>query len=677
MKIKSTNKGTTPKKYRKLTKIIGIINLTTPNTRRKVKTFFVNITRILMALSAPSAKTPRKELVEAPKPEPTSIQLAKVGYAGLMLERWPFNDDPNNCSSPESAYLLHLEKKILEEIPEYLDFKTIKHAMDSEHRDRIELFFEEVKKARQKLSDQIEVMQKHHQATPKVCLDPRAEVALQMSPTKIVERHRKVIIATICCPEDEYPPLGNQAIASADNESVTPKKIMAFFQKALLGLGRSNEDRQNETYLRELKEYEARNAQRKYTKHWKTEDENQRRSLYERHKNYMTTLMIYLQMLDEESTKEEDLRDKTKKRQILPINNPHKQEIKKRIEELRTIMGYHAIVSLGKAVISGLPPKEKEKSLIRKTTPEASMLHPVKVLLRGIRNRLAMPTDQDPVNPVFIEGSHDLSEDSRLSEREVSHTQLPRFTGCDDTTFDQKIHSGIPGRTREEFKKRALNLVDKATSNEILAALRILNNHTELTNNEKRRLIEISPSTRPAPYNPLIKKVKKRKKAPAAPTLDKHTKEYDNRKVMNFIMRLFAIKATNMTKRDTLNTKIQDRTDNIETLKGMELNARKACLRATASRLIPFIVHDYPNLDFAMPLGNAPHELISATQKAYAEFKEDFPNEEFTEMDQKLMNSLESLQSTLEQNSPKQHLPEEYLIRERAWHTANPRPLAD
>lgn len=363
---------------------------------------------------------------EIEQESPERIQedrFLKLGYMAMWLERSPFNDDIENCSSPESAYLLWMEKGY-GEIPAYLEFGEIESSLMDQDKERIRNIWNLLTRQRVKFLSAVGTIKKHWKAGKKLKADKEAKEIVKNPPVKLRDefRHAISLVITYVPPE----------------------------QKGTSNIGT-----------------------------WQTIEKSLRKTVSDEHKKYLLLLRLYYEMLLEKDGNasvlppDHDLRQEIVERNAaaMGIDSKHRfhsaakaahnqQETGTRLRRTAKIpYVYHTMQVSNMAMLDVMP------FVMERITEE-------------IRESVHLVTLD------AICQTHDMPEDTTLSAEEAVGEFVKRIANTEDSTIDPVIVSGF-GRSRSEVKKQMLNLMDERVEEELLQILRIVSNNTRLTPEEQ------------------------------------------------------------------------------------------------------------------------------------------------------------------------------------------------
>jgi|GEM_PF-2711908 len=119
----------------------------------------------------------------------------KIGYHAMQAERWPMNQEINNCYDVDSAYYFHLEQTHLRIRPE-TSFDALKDSIPAEHQDRIEAIWKTLLEHQNKLSRKTRALRQYWTNPPRNS-DKKSKNLVRNSPIVIQATSQKAAIALI------------------------------------------------------------------------------------------------------------------------------------------------------------------------------------------------------------------------------------------------------------------------------------------------------------------------------------------------------------------------------------------------------------------------------------------------------------------------------------------------
>ncbi len=602
--------------------------------------------------------------------------VLKTGYTSMWLQRWPMNDDPDNCDSVESAVLNYIEKETLD-IPDHLEFQNLEDDLPEEERERIRKIWSQLMHYQHNLAYTSEALLAKWDSAPRF-RDKVADRVIESYPRHINKKYRKSIKALISTKGNDQAEDANRPISISANRSRSSRLRI-----------------------------------------WQKQEKPMREALYKAHKNYVVCLRYYYEMLLQKSDTNNDQDTKY----ILPEDHPHRSEILLRLRYIRDVVDTtHQGLTVAK---TGHHYQAKRR--IRKTSGVPYLVHETEVTLAGLLDAVIINIEEAQLPKGAVDSAllilaltlHDLGEDTNLTLNDIS-TLLKRLLDKYDSSMEPVIESGFkqtngaPLLSREEIKSKILDIGGKHLMNQLKQILRILSNNTELNAAEKRRALiglpqrelinelakakakelqeemeeDDDPSTQRQrleanlretlkdksyeelsielanyqiyntnvfPEEVVIKalnldtpeppkekllphevrkslniteqenaQAKTNQRLPATLQLFPDTDHYDNYKLSAFLIRLNAIATSMPRKQHALIVKLEDRANNLSTQDGMKPEKRLANLRATVTRLLPWCIYDHDNINY--PLFNALPRCIDATIEEYKAFMEQYPD---------------------------------------------------
>lgn len=556
---------------------------------------------------------PNKSITEAERLE--EDRALKVGYAAMLQQRHPFQPEEEPSYNEENAYILALEREYLE-IPERLEFSNLRDYIPQKHHERLATIWEAVKKHYlqfHQLASDLEA--KWTEEVPANLLDDNSTRVVQASPMKI-----RTDLAN-----------GVRAIIS----DTTDKEILGRWQRAEKAL---------------------------------------RVQLHNENQMFMIALRLYYEMLLETSNPNPQTEEKE---YVLPKDHPSRNEIAIRNNYLRIIDAEHQGTSISKAAHHA-----QKTAKMRETEKKPATVHESDVTHATILDVLPFILDkntniiiytQDGAEPQIhtihqsmselsivlatVGPIHDIVEDTGLSLKDLISNYVVERTDFYDSSLDQLVESGFkeeePQRTRENIKRRVLNLIKDHTLGTIMQLMRILSNNCELSEKEKKTALEqrlagaastmkiLGISEEEAwRWNPDIKKRKTSK------TFDEFPEEEENdrSKTTKFLIRLNTLTSSPQRQQEALLFKLEDRANSLITLGPFRPEKQRRILRTTTSRIIAWAMLDHDNKEY--PLYNALPRTIDCAVQAYEDLHKEHP-EVIGSLDQTYMKKLKEWQASV------------------------------
>jgi len=493
-------------------------------------------------------------------PESKSEEGAlKVGYATEAQERYPINMDISKCSSSSRAYFLFLEKEQLI-VPSGSQLDVLISDIHTDHQVRLGEIWRQVQKHHTNMLLYAVALQDYWSSAPRV--------------------RQKGVDHTL---------------------NTTPIIIQAQFRNSIRAI------------IANAPDYDG-NSPPTRLQNWKVTEKALRTQLFLEHKNHIVALRLYYEMLLE--------RSKDKQRYVLPPDHPQREDIIMCNRYLRAIDATHQSIAAAKAAHH-----QQDKRRLRKTQAIPFVTHSFDVTFNMLLDVLPFITEKKSIehNAVIfalIGPIHDIVEDTRLSVQGLVDGFLKRLADKYDSSLDPVIQSGF-GLEPERIKATKLDLIRGRTRTTLIHIMRILSNNTELSDAEKKAIIQLNIAGKgrtsqllDAPfqtgrswginYSDLPK--------PRA-TFKKYHNEYDNGKLTKFLLRLHSITGRERRRQQALIIKTEDKANNIETLPGLPPLQQRRDIRACITRLIAWIMLDHDN--DKCPLYNSAPRLIDNTVKAY------------------------------------------------------------
>ncbi|MBD3361145.1 hypothetical protein GF366_05090 [Candidatus Peregrinibacteria bacterium] len=525
--------------------------------------------------------------------------VLKLGYASMLHERWPINEDPEKCSSRESAYFLQLELENCS-IPEHLQYENLEHLIPEKHLNRIKSIWESVLLSRKSLLETADVLKSHWSTVP-VSSRGHKEVTqiVRNPPLSLQDEYRRTLRAVI------YP--------TQDSD-----------EKDKPGIDR--------------------------LKAWQKVERHLRRGLFTDHKTFLVILRLYFEMLLESSPENNEY--------VIPketyLGNGEqtvRREIALRNRYLRLIDSTHQSISAAKAAHH-----QQKKSSLRKFEDKPAAAHSTEITFNAIYDTVPYIIERTrlQLNPVMlgiVGPLHDLVEDTELDMDDVKEF-MSRLTDIYDSSIDPYIESGF-GTTRTEVKRQVLDLCGRSRTDKVGHCLRILSNNTDLSDREKRMVKTQNPAGTEKTREILKISQKeysswhipKEKKQPESKTFKTFPREHNRQKITGFLTRMLAIASSTRKKKlqqVCLILKMEDRAHNIRTQEEMPVERRLDIARETVTRLLAWGMWDHDNKNY--PLFNALPRLIDITLAEYLLIKKKFPTE-ITDHDTELIKLLQKWQA--------------------------------
>ncbi|MBI2637970.1 hypothetical protein HYW83_00060 [Candidatus Peregrinibacteria bacterium] len=504
-------------------------------------------------------------------------RLLPVGYFAMMTERPPFNQDIEQCQTPESAYLFALEVEHMR-VPDELRFDILQKDIPQVHQYRIERIWEKVLEMQSAWQDSVEALEYKWAHAPRT--DDR------------------------------------EARAAVKNTPLTIRKDLRQALTAIVSLSPQHEEHAKRTQLRQ----------------WKTEERALRLEFYNADKNYLVALRLYYEMLLEPGKKEaEEMRAdphaSSKPPPTLPFDHPLRWEIVMRNRYLRLIDATHQAMSIAKAAHH-----EQRARRLRKVQKVPYVLHPISVEMAYILDTVPFVIEQEKMPHNVIVGTtaaalHDAGEDTQLTIDDILRDFLKTRADRIDSRIDQAIASGF-GLSRDEFKRKTLHFIRSEVIDELRAILGALSHNTVLSDSEKKRALEQNIAG-PAQTMELVGVDESKY---AAWGLDPNSfptplkafsvfpRSYE-RDIDAFLVRLNLL--GKKAKQHALIIKLEDRAHNLIDCKDLPPATQAKKLRSTI-RLIAYAMCDYLPRN-GLPLYNALPRLIDITMREYQRFRAENP----------------------------------------------------
>ncbi|MEK7085867.1 MAG: hypothetical protein AAB953_02535 [Patescibacteria group bacterium] len=512
-------------------------------------------------------------------------KFLKVGYAAMLYQRYPFQPPGVPSYNEENAFIIALEREYLE-IPESLEFPNLKGAIPVNHHERLQAIWEAVVEHYHKFFEFTgDLEAKWTEEVPMDLLDDNSARIMEESPMKI-----RADFAN-----------GVRAIISDS----TDKPNLGRWQRAERGL---------------------------------------RIQLQEENEKFMIALRLYYEMLLETSSPSKETGEK---KYVLPKNHPLRDEIAARNNYLRVINAERQGFSISQSAHH-----EQREARMRKAEKKPATVHESDVTRAAIfdvlpfileRDMEIVTYTQDGAEPqthtiqqnmselsivlATVGHIHDIVEDTALSLEELISNYVGERTDFIDSSLDQLIESGFkeePFRTREDIKKRVLNLIKDHTLKIVTQLMRILSNNYELSEKERKTAVEQSLAGREATiklldisdeeverWNPDSIKQKQSRTFEEFPEEEEH----DNGKTTKFLIRLTALTSSPQRQQKALIFKLEDRANSLITLASFRPEKQRRIIRTTTSRIIAWAMLDHDNSGF--PLYNALPRAIDCAVRAY------------------------------------------------------------
>ncbi len=500
-------------------------------------------------------------------------EFLKIGYAGILHERYPFQPVDKACYNEENAYVTALEREYLE-VPPEMEFRHLKKCIDPKHHERLAMIWDTVEENYYELDE--------------VCKDLHDKWTKDIPPG--VDEKSGIILAE----------------SAIEIRSGLQNGVRAIISKADQG-----------TPLRR----------------WQREEKGLRRMVYERTKIFIVSLRLYYEMLLETSPTP----DKTiEKEYVLPQDHHLRNEIANRNRYLRLIDATQSGISIGKAAHHGqteggrMRKTEKKPYIVHGIdVTHAAILDIIPHTLES--GHVSWATLIGLIGPV-----HDIIEDTDLSLEDLINNYIKRLVDFYDSSLDPVIKSGFldlhPENTRDKIKKRVLNLVKDGILKDIKQIIRILSNNCELSHDERMKMARECLAG-----EEVTRKVLKITHAESAnwrlgditttPTKTftefPEEDESDKGKTSGFLIRLHGLAKSSKARQQTLCFKLEDRANNILTLDKMDPAKQRRALRSTTSRILAWAMLDHDNTQY--PLYNALPRCTDNTIQAYQNLERNHP----------------------------------------------------
>ena len=559
-------------------------------------------------------------------------RILKIGYFSNLTERYPFNSDPNSCSTPDSAYFLTLEQMYME-IPTELEFDTLlaDEAIEAVHRERILKVWNKVQETRNVWIETCQALTEQWARAPGTN-DKSAKETFNSTPNTI--RH-ELKMATIALISDK-----NSGPKHFLPRAFRPKQIQMPFGMELQPLQK-----------------------------WKKAEKALRMDLYNADKNYLAAYRCYLDLLLEmppENTDEYKKKYPEIARHVdtPPVitggpENPLRLEIRDHVRHLRLIDVTHQAVAIAKAAHH-----QQEHGRLRMTEAVPYSNHVIGVIGSIITDEVVEVMDEDHLSldiilAVVLGGIHDLYEDTDLGTKDLVNGFLKPHTDRYDSTFEAAITSGF-GRDLTEMKKRHFDLIKGGTQNRIVTGLEVVSKNSKmvekLNRDQRWRAISANPLGLPDTLKHLgemtldaAKKIRKEirtylikkggnksqavqmTKVSFAPEVIAQFPDISQYQIDEFLVKTSAVEAS--TQHATLIVKMLDRENNLATSRKMSMSSRRKNLRG-AFRLIAWCLFHYPNTTESTkhPIHNSVTHLLNTAVRTYAELLTALPDLENMEV---------------------------------------------
>lgn len=493
-------------------------------------------------------------------------QPLKLGYFAALAERYPFNTDPKECLTAESATLLHLETQFLE-IPPTLDFTALETTMAIEHRGRIQKIREKLEECRTNYANTAQALITHWRRAPKT-RDEEAEREVTTTTIHVRKNLAKAAVATIADPQKAPEP-----------------------------------------------------QQKERIKTWQTIELALRRQLLREQKLFMFMLRLYWEMLLErpKGTTKDDPDDSNF---VLQKNHPARREIIRRNRYARVLQAVYQGLNAAKAFHD-----KQEEGRLRKTERIPYWFHLMGVVGRCLKDVAPYILEEEKLTLdiptlIIIAGLHDTREDTGLEISTIigNIMRIGRIDDEEDSGVDTRIndviHSGYPDVTQDEIKKRCLNLLKSSDRSTIETVLQILSKNEVLSAGEIDRALRQNIAGWKG-TKAILKTARTIKQREEPSKTFSQFPETTEEKMDLFLIKLNALTTPAQEERRQISliVKCADREHNISTQAGRRPEKQLQTLRSTTTRLIAWCMLDHDRT--AYPLYNILPRLIDTTLNAY------------------------------------------------------------
>ncbi|MBU1152283.1 hypothetical protein KJ632_05690 [Patescibacteria group bacterium] len=542
----------------------------------------------------------------------------KLDYYSMFQERYPLNNDIENCSSEASAYLLEEEiRRLSLQYDQDLTYPQIEKIIPEEHKQRLQDIWDKVVETGNILKKTTKQL-KEHWADPPLLIRVRDRES---------SKYLKECQAYI---QPEYKNSAISIISNSTNNAI---------------------------------------------ERWQAFDKGLRRSLFDQQKTYIVALRWYLEALLERSQQEKN--EKTE--WIIPEDNPIRTKIAIHVRYLRLIDSVHQSIAVAKAAHhqqeKGRTRKEEQMAYVTHTTRVT-----YQAIMDVIPYVLEEPKLNFTPEYIAVAGPlHDVIEDAALSFKDLSDF-IERIADVYDSSLLQVIKSGFSA-TKEDIQRKILDLVKKREG-ELIKIIRILSDKTEAHNqkketelNNREKIIALKKNLAGIKNtqeilgiteeelnswksNEEIKELLENpsNEAPQSKTFQQFPEEYDRGKLSRFLMRLTSLSGRKkQIQQVALTLKLEDRADNIQRMKSFKPNKQRAILRASVNRLIAWAMLDYQERHPDLPLFNALPTAIDTIAKVYDQFAETHP-ELIENIDNQLIDQLEKWQIEVKRYEIPEHI---------------------
>lgn len=588
--------------------------------------------------SLPTEATPEEEK------RALEDKLLKVGYFGMLLDRHPFNQDPNSCFNEEGAILLHLEQEYLR-IPEGLAYQDLAAHIVPEAKERLKKIWDALVKAEKKLRRASESLLRKWQKAPTI--------------------------------EDA------EKLATTDSLiDATPIKVDAYrnaFRAHIVNITDDDDSEESSIWETDISD-------------WREDEKGRREGIYKKQKAYRVLLRQYFEGLLENEKDEKGNSTKF----ALPMSHPSRDEIAERNRYVRFLDAIHQAIAVAKAAHHTQP-----KGRLRKGEKKPYILHTLDVTTAMLMDDLSFEISErrlriDPAIMAILGMIHDLVEDTDLTLEELIRNYLSGSNNNRidfyDSSIDTILGPVLPTDTkdRDQYKKRVLNLVKNDFATIIRQVLRIVSNNTKLENTQKgenEKLTAFKQNIAGTAKTLIALRemgtsddemkswgIKPEIKEPNARTFRQFTEEEDGGKMTKFLIKLNAITQSPNKQRAALIVKIEDRANNIDSLDGLPIEMQLKNVRSATNRLIAWTMVDHNHA--TSPLYYAPLRLIEATLRRYQKIQEEQP-EALIARDHQYIEQLKVWRSEAKVLAERHVFNDRIMNVMKEWRAANPsKPVA-
>jgi hypothetical protein len=517
----------------------------------------------------------------------------KLRYLLLLAKKWPLNDDPEKCSSPENAAFLELEKGYCI-MPVALSFKEIESSIPEEHRKRLEGMYEKVTEKGAEFLSMVKSLKRQWREAP-----------------------------------DISNPIIDQVVERTDLSAIEEDFIRGW--KASI-----------------IPRQWVQGSEKENILHWKNLEKSLRASTHQINKTYLVTLRLYYEMLLDilDETKHPELRESIKDHNsnlrlidtanqiMLASKATHHGQKGSRLRKTEEMPVFVHPMNVTLSSIFDVV-----RFTIQEENPEYNPL--ILIIVAAIHDIIEdAELDLGMLVEDFLNRIVNTYDSTLLGG-------LRSGAGNDSTKVSKDTISLVNEYDVNKIKQivRILSNNTKFTDEEKKRAIK--QNIAGLSSQELQEVFKVD-ETQLKTWEITEESVSAQK---AKKTFEEFKEEHDGGKLRAFLIRLNGLSTSQQAYQDALITKIEDRADNVRTLHKMPLEKQRRTLRATVTRLIAWIMLDNNNAEYTCKLYNSTKRLVDNTMEAYKAFQNEH-RDHFEAVDDEYITKLEEWQRQISPTSP-------------------------